>query len=215
MSSKGGRVRAVRSDARLSRAALLKAARALMAARGPEALTVVAVAQGAGLNRSTAYQHFRTREQLLAAVARDFAEELRRLFREPRGFGERVDFFVQHFLDHPDIARIWMFQLLAGRSEIPPGWGEYVAEVERMTEGARSGRGVDAEMLGVIGMSSALVWSLMAGQRTESEAQARRETDRFRREFKRLYLFGRVASRELAGARRRARVVLTHREIKR
>jgi AcrR family transcriptional regulator len=184
------RERPLRSDAQLSRSALLKAARELVAERGTEALTVVAVAERAGLNRSTAYQHFRRREELLDAVASQFSDEVRRLFLEPREFGARVEFFVDYFRDHPDIARIWMFQLLTGHGGSTPGWGDYVSYLERLARGPRSQSGIDAEMLGVIGMTSALVWSVMAPQRTDSEEQAREETARFARELKRLFLYG-------------------------
>ena len=60
--------RPLRSDAQESRAALLLAARELVAERGIDALTVSGVAQRAGLNRSTAYQHFRSRDELIDAV---------------------------------------------------------------------------------------------------------------------------------------------------
>jgi AcrR family transcriptional regulator len=181
----------LRSDARRSRAALLTAARELMAESGAEALTVVAVAQRAGLNRSTAYQHFKSREQLLLAVRDSFAEEVQRMFGQPRDFGEQVDFFVHYFRDHPDIARVWMFWLLSNGSEPEPeGWADYVSALERLARSHRSQDGIDAEMLGVIGMSTALVWSLMARQRAASDEEARGQTLRFARELKRLFLFG-------------------------
>jgi AcrR family transcriptional regulator len=183
--------RPLRSDAQLSRSALLQAARELMAERGPEAVTVVAVAQRAGLNRSTAYQHFRNREQLLRAVSDAFAREVREMFVQRRDFGEQVDFFVDYFRDHPDIARIWMFGLLSEQREsTTEGWSDYVSAMERLAGSPRSQDGVDAEMLGVIGVSAALVWSLMARQRTDDAERARLETRRFARELKRLFLFG-------------------------
>ena len=183
--------RPLRSDAQLSRSALLDAARELMAERGPEALTVVAVAQRAGLNRSTAYQHFRNREQLLRAVSDSFAHEVREMFVQRRAFGEQVDFFVDYFRDHPDVARIWMFGLLSEHSEpTTEGWSDYVSAMERLAKSPRSQDGVDAEMLGVIGMSAALVWSLMARRRTDDPETARVETRRFARELKRMFLFG-------------------------
>jgi AcrR family transcriptional regulator len=180
----------LRSDARLSRAALLSAARELVAERGPEALTVVAVAKRAGLNRSTAYQHFRSREQLIRAVGAGFAREVSQMFREPRPLGEQVDFFVKHFLDHPDIARIWMFQLLNGNGDIGSGWDDFVAALERLAHSDRSQDGIDAEMLGVISMTSALVWSTMARQRSQDESEVQALGSRFARELKRLFLFG-------------------------
>ena len=183
--------RSLRSDAQQSRAALLEAARELTAERGPEALTVVAVAKRAGLNRSTAYQHFRGREQLLRAVGNDFGEELRGLLSQPRDFGAQINFFVSYFRNHQEIARTWMFRLLSnGRATEPEGWAAYVSALERLARSPRSQDGVDAEMLGVIGMASALVWSLMANQRNDNEEDARAETHRFARELKRLFLFG-------------------------
>lgn len=190
------RRRSLRSDAKSSRKTLLTAACELFAERGPEALTVVAVAKRAGLNRSTAYQHFENRQKLVQAVAGVFAEEVREMFREPRSFGEQVDFFVHYFEDRPDIARLWMFQLLTEQGATAAGWSDYVGSLERLAEGPRSQPGIDAEMLGVIGMASALVWSLMARQRSDSGAGARAETDRFARELKRLFLFGALRPEE-------------------
>ena len=185
------RERPLRSDARASRARLLAAAKELVAEDGLDALTVVGVARRAGLNRSTAYQHFPQREDLVDAVGAQFARELRLLFSEPRELGAQIDFFARHFCENPDIARIWMFHLLRDDETVSkPGWDEYVKALERLAESPRSQDGIDAEMLCVIGMTSALVWSLMVKQRTNDEASARKQTDRFANELKRLFLHG-------------------------
>ena len=183
--------RPLRSDARASRATLLAAARELVAEDGLDVLTVVGVAERAGLNRSTAYQHFRSRHDLVDAVGAQFARELRAMFSEPRELGAQIDFFSHHFRENPDIARIWMFHLLRDEaSAANPGWDQYVSALERLADSPRSQDGIDPEMLCVIGMTSALVWSLMVRQRTSSEKQARAETARFARELKRLFLHG-------------------------
>jgi hypothetical protein len=84
-----------------------------------------------------------------------------------------------------------MFRLLSDRQQPEPdGWNEYVSALERLARSPRSQDGIDAEMLGLIGMSTALVWSLMARQRAGSEEQGPDETRRFARELKRLFLFG-------------------------
>ncbi|MCP5045165.1 MAG: hypothetical protein GY944_29410, partial [bacterium] len=90
----------------------------------------------------------------------------------------------------PDIARTWMFQPLAGHGGVERGWEDYVSYLEQLAQGPSSQDDIDAEMLGVIGMTSALVWSLMARQRTKTDEQAREETQRFARELKRLFLYG-------------------------
>ncbi|MGY8804630.1 MAG: helix-turn-helix domain-containing protein, partial [bacterium] len=97
MASPPGRARALRSDAKQSRKTLLVAARELFAERGPEALTVAAVSKRAGLNRSTTYQHFKNRDELLMAVGAAFARETQEVLREPRAIGEQIDFFVHYF----------------------------------------------------------------------------------------------------------------------
>ena len=186
----GDRERALRSDAKASRKALVAAARALFAERGPDGLTIVEVAKSAGLNRSTAYQHFRSREELTEAVAEDFALELREMLKEPRGFAEQVDFFVHYFQQHPDIARLWMFHLLAGQSRPREGWGDYIDSLEQVAKSPHSLPDIDAEMLGVIGLTSALVWSVMASQHPGGEKAALEETDRFAAELGRLILAG-------------------------
>ena len=186
----GARERALRSDAKASRKALVAAARELFAERGQDGLTIVEVARSAGLNRSTAYQHFRSRAELSQAVAEDFAIELREMLREPRGFAEQVDFFVHYFREHPDIARLWMFHLLAGQSRPREGWGDYIDSLEQMAKSPHSLPGIDAEMLGVIGLASALVWSVMAPQHAGSEKAALAETNRFAAELGRLFLTG-------------------------
>ncbi len=185
-----GRERALRSDAKQSRKTLLAAARELLAEKGPEALTVAAVAKRAGLNRSTTYQHFKNRDELVAAVGNNFARELRELLREPRPFGEQIDFFVHYFHQRPDIARLWIFELPEEKQSQASGWAEYKGSLERLASSSMSQDGIDAEMLGVIGMTSALVWSLMSRQRSADEETARADTERFATELKRLFLFG-------------------------
>jgi AcrR family transcriptional regulator len=203
--------RKVRSDAKVSRKALLTAARELFAESGQDALTIVEVAKRAGLNRSTAYQHFRSREELSHAVAEDFALELREMLNEPRGFGEQVDFFVHYFQAHPDIARLWMFHLLSGESRPREGWGDYIESLEQIAKSPNSLPGIDAEMLGVIGLTSALVWSVMAQSQTNTPTTTptttqnnnkttSTETDRFAAELKRLFLAGTRSSEHVKEA---------------
>jgi AcrR family transcriptional regulator len=185
------RQRALRSDAQNNRTALLKAARALVSERGAEALTVAAVARRAGLNRSTAYQHFKDREQIVAAVSEAFGAEVRQVFSEPRELGEQIDFFVDYFSTNPDVARIWVFRMLTGgESHNAPGWTDYLSAMERLARSSRSQDGIDAEMLGIIGTTSALVWSLLMRQRSDDPDEQRADTSRFARELKRLFMYG-------------------------
>jgi hypothetical protein len=83
-----------------------------------------------------------------------------------------------------------MFHLLAGRSRSREGWDDYIGSLERMAKSPTSLPGIDAEMLGVIGLTSALVWSVMAGQPDGSQSADASETDRFAAELSRLFHAG-------------------------
>jgi len=63
-----------RSDFQHTRRRIVEAARRLMGERGPESLTVSAVAHAAAINRTTAYQHFRTRDELVRGVTQHLKE---------------------------------------------------------------------------------------------------------------------------------------------
>src|SRR2546426_318547 len=90
---------------------ILAAAQKLMAERGPEGLTVSEVAHRAAVNRTTAYQHFRTREDVVTAVIARLSKEVSQILEAEMSLGERIDHMVHWHLDHPDIARLWLFQM--------------------------------------------------------------------------------------------------------
>src|ERR1700734_2406244 len=67
-----------------TREAILEAAREVLAQDGKEGVSVAQVAQRAGVNRGTAYQHFQTREQLIDATAAWVSDKLyRSVFGDP------------------------------------------------------------------------------------------------------------------------------------
>jgi len=88
--------RPVRADGRETRARMLAAGIELMAEGGQSAVSLVAVAQRAGVARGTAYHHFDSREALVAAVKASIGEELLKLadgshhFRNPFGLALRL-----------------------------------------------------------------------------------------------------------------------------
>lgn len=186
--SAGSTGRKRRSDALANRELLLQAAFDVVSENGPDALTVVAVARRAGLNRSTAYQHFRDREELADAVNESFAQRFRDLSLEPRPIGEHFDFFVEHFQRNPEIARMWLYKLLQGDGT--PAAQFNSGAVNRLAASHRGQNDIDAEMLAMIVTSATMVWSLSANSKSVDDATKQKEAARFARELKRLFLFG-------------------------
>src|SRR5215831_5537988 len=118
----------------LTREAILEAAREVLAQDGKEGVSVAQVAQRAGVNRGTAYQHFQTREQLIEATASWVSEKLyRAVFGDPSvphdsptdstGIEQLTEQLAQFAMENPEIVRIWLFELLSSkRPASDPFW---------------------------------------------------------------------------------------------
>jgi AcrR family transcriptional regulator len=180
-----------RRDPSATYEAILDAAQELMAELGPEGLTVSEVVHRAGVNRTTAYQHFRTREQVIEAVMARLSREVSRMLEAEMSLGERIDHMVNFHLEHPEVARLWLFQML---SDIPlpkdESWERYLRAMNALAASERTEDGIDAEMLGHILLGATLVWSLLARKGPKGEQGAREATGRFLHELKRLLLYG-------------------------
>jgi len=174
-----------------TREAILAAARELMAERGPEGMTISEVAHRAGINRGTAYQHFRTRDELAAAVKHWFSETLTPMLTGERPVSERIDRFLEFFVEHPEFARLWIHDILASPDGAPSeSWSNFVGTLEAFTKSGKTQPGIDPEMLGRILLGAPLVWSLWAHKTAGDAADRCRAVERFGREIKRLLLFG-------------------------
>jgi AcrR family transcriptional regulator len=178
-----------RSDFDRNRQRLLAAARRIVAERGPESLTVSEVAHRAGLNRTTAYQHFRTRDELASAVLEAMGEELQARLEEQRPAPELMDGMLQAFTLQPEIARLAAHLILAGDPLPRRAWERAVAHVAREVRGPHAQSGVDPEMLTHVLVGACLFWSLRAHAEYE-QAEIPAATARLTRELKRLLLHG-------------------------
>ena len=172
-----------------TRDAILAAAQAMMAERGIEGLTVSDVARRANVNRGTAYQHFPSRDQLVAAVLDRVAWSTKLSINAtvPPTVSERIDYAVDYFLSHPEFVRLTMFRMLSGvpdpRDDL---WAGFVARIQRLAAHPGSRAGIDAEMLALMLVGATMFWSLRVSAGGESPRTARR----FAREMKRLLLYG-------------------------
>ncbi|MBW2287561.1 MAG: TetR/AcrR family transcriptional regulator [Deltaproteobacteria bacterium] len=179
-----------RRDPLSTREAILCAARELVAERGPEGMTISEVAHRAGVNRGTAYQHFRNRGELATAVHDWFGGTLAMLLSSDLPVSERIDRFLEFIVGHPEYARLWIDEMLS----IPNGrpnesWKTFVAALEVFAESIGAQPGIDPERLGRILVSAPLVWSLWAN-RAVTEEDRSLEVRHFSHEIKRMLLFG-------------------------
>ena len=115
-----------------TREAILEAARTVLASGGPEALSLSRVANLAGINRGTAYQHFGTRDELVKASIASVGEYLSSIVfsgievddegqwigNSERPVVEVVSRLVNFAVDNPALCRIWLFEVLSSANPV-------------------------------------------------------------------------------------------------
>jgi AcrR family transcriptional regulator len=189
-------------DPQSTREAILEAARQQLSQDGKEGVSVAQVAQRAGVNRGTAYQHFQTREQLIEATAAWVSDKLyRSVFGDPafasdppldsgniRGVTEHLAEFA---MENPEIGRVWLFELLSSRRPTnDPFWQQYVSNFERFAKSPLAQPNIDAEVISVVLLAGAFLWPVWARAHARSAKERQQMSKRFSREVLRLCLHG-------------------------
>jgi AcrR family transcriptional regulator len=160
-------------DPEATRAAILAAARTLLARDGPEGLSVVQVAQLAGVNRGTAYQYFPDRERLLHATVASVSEGLidavwsssevsptgvRFTDKTLAGSAGRLAAFTAQ---NASFCRVWLFDLLSsddpGSDPFSRAWFE---NVKAFCESDDAVPGIDAEAYAAFTLTAYLSWPI-------------------------------------------------------
>jgi AcrR family transcriptional regulator len=185
-----------------TREVILKAAREVLAKDGPEGISVSSVAVLAGVNRGTAYQHFDTREALIAATTQSVSDLLfRATFGDPASTAERnveeadvgllTATLAEFAVDNPALCRIWFLQLLASDEPAQdPFWREFAGSFRRFTETDLAEPNVDTEVLSLMVLAGNFLWPVWTKAHEKTPEARRTLARRFSDECLRLSLFG-------------------------
>ena len=187
-----------------TRAAILEAARTLLAKDGPDGVSLSEVAKLAGVNRGTAYQHFATREAVIdAAVAGVSDEMFRAVFGDPETIGTRdvgqVDMaalterLAVFAMENQELCRIWLQTVLASpEPSRDPFWNEFEGSIARFAQTDLAEPGIDSEVWSVIVLAGNFVWPMWARAHSHGDADRGALAHRFAREMLRLSMHGTV-----------------------
>jgi AcrR family transcriptional regulator len=189
-------------DPESTREAILEAAREVLAQDGKEGLSVAQVAQLAGVNRGTAYQHFQTREQLIDATATWVSEKLYAAsFGDPSVAPDKevenvsIETLVYHLsafaMENPGLGRVWLFELLSSRRPaIDLFWRQYQSNFERFAKTEFAQPGIDAEVASVLTIAGCFLWPVWTRAHSRSAKDRQELAARFAREIIRMSLHG-------------------------
>lgn len=188
-----------------TRESILAAARTVLASDGPEALSLSKVAHLAGVNRGTAYQHFKTREDLIKATVAwvsehlsttifgglEIPEDSRSRLKEQRPVYDTISALVDFAVENPALGRIWLFELLSSPN---PGddlfFRQFKQVTQQLADSEYSQSGIDTEVLSVIILAGYFLWPEWVRAHADSDEQRQAMAGRMRREVLRLFLFG-------------------------
>ncbi|HWU01890.1 MAG TPA: helix-turn-helix domain-containing protein [Novosphingobium sp.] len=131
----------------------------LIARDGVDALSVAALAREAGMNRSTVYYHFESREALLAEVKAWSRDQLAMGFHNVVERRQRADGIVEFVLGNPEIVKLWIDDFVAPGDirDRYPQWDEMVARIDRTMRDLFPKADADAEVWGVMLLTASLI----------------------------------------------------------
>ena len=191
-------------DPDATKKAILEAAVSCLAAGGPEGVTLSDVAEKARVNRSTAYEYFETRENLIKETREWASDKLfRAVFGDPETLGERqvekVDMLelterIANFaMENPELCRVWLMQALSlPDPAADPFWREFEGGSARFAKTNHAQKGMDAEVFTVIQLAGALLWPVHSRARAHGEKGLREQVQKYVREHIRFALYGSI-----------------------
>ena len=168
--------------------AMIEAAVRLISEQGAGALSTAAVARALGINRTTMYYHFESRDALLGAVREWSAEQLSRAFNLKASQQERIDYITRFVLENPELIKLWIEEFLSPGDirQSYPHWDALVQGIREHATGAAEGEAIDAEVYCIMLLSSAIIGPRVFRNRVAPGADVDGIVRRFRQERLRL-----------------------------
>lgn len=128
--------------------ALIDTAVRLVSEKGIEALSLSEVAREAGVNRTTVYYHFDSREALVSAVREWSARQLAAAFQPVSSPSERIRYITRFVLENPEVIGMWIEDFLTpgNIAERYPEWEGLVDGLGRQLGPREDADGIDPEV---------------------------------------------------------------------
>jgi AcrR family transcriptional regulator len=172
----------------------------MLAQDGEEGLSLAEVVKRAGVNRSTAYQHFQTREKLIEATAAWVSERLcQAVFGDIIGSARKMDLPTEHVADqfarfameNPELGGVWLLHLLGSqRPDHDRFFQLYLSHLEEFARSENAQPDIDVQVHSVLMLAATFFWPVWARARTTNKAERDQMAQRFAREMLRFGLRG-------------------------
>ncbi|MFM6932302.1 MAG: TetR/AcrR family transcriptional regulator [Novosphingobium sp.] len=166
---------------------LIETAVRLLSEKGVEALSVSALAREAGINRTTVYYHFPSREAMIEAVKEWSSRQLAKGMETGSSRFERMAGINSFVLANPELIKLWIDDFIAPgdiRTRYPR-WDDLVQGLAKNLAAAHPGEQVDAEVYAVIMLASAIIGPRILQNSVAVDADPAEISERFLAEHRR------------------------------
>lgn len=166
---------------------LIETAVRLISESGAESLSIAALARALGINRTTVYYHFESREALLEAVTDWATAQLARGMDESLTRPERAGLINRFVLDNPELAKLWIDDFVSGDDirKSYPLWDQLAGGTQKLLEAHNPGEDIDGEVYCVIMLAASIIGPRVYSRAVRPDMPAEQITERFVRELQR------------------------------
>lgn len=165
---------------------MIETAVRLIAERGTDALSIAALSRAMGINRTTVYYHFDSREALIAAVKDWATGELAKGMDPGTSTPERIGQISHFVLENPELIKLWIDDFVSGKDirDSYTRWDDLVAGISASF--AAAGQDIDAEVYCTMLLTAAIIGPRVFANSVRPEAGVEAIVARFMHEEQRV-----------------------------
>lgn len=167
---------------------MIETAVRLISEKGVDSLSVAALARAMGINRTTVYYHFDSREALIEAVKAWSSEQLANAFGSGAPQQERIDYISRFVLGNPELIKLWIQDFISTGNirDRYPNWDKLVDGIRASAAADAANETVDAEVYCTILLTSAFIAPRVFKNSVRPEEDIESIVRRFTHEHQRL-----------------------------
>lgn len=167
---------------------MIETAVKLISEKGVEAVSIAALARAMGINRTTVYYHFESKEQLIEEVKAWSSEQLASAFEPEKPRQDRADQIFRFVLENPELLKLWIDDALNDGDirRLYPHWDEMVEGVRAHFSLGEDADAIDPEVFSINLLTTAFISPRIFKTSVCPDADDAEVIERFRKETMRM-----------------------------
>jgi AcrR family transcriptional regulator len=167
---------------------MIETAVTLIASKGVEALSIAALAREMGVNRTTVYYHFDSREKLIEEVKAWSSAQLAGAYEQQKPRQQRIDQLYRFIVENPQLLKMWIDDALNDGDirKLYPHWDELVEGMRGHFNARGDSQDIDTEVFCINLLINAFISPRIFKNSVCPEAEDGDVIERFKKESNRM-----------------------------